>query len=145
MVAAMRLARGRLLCLTLALLLVQCRAADRTDLRRASPSENDKIRLTAPLAQAIVSSPLTVSGEARGTWYFEASFPVRLVDANGGELAAAPARANGEWMTTDFVPFDVVLTFSIPATATGTLVLVKDNPSGLSANADSVSIPVRFQ
>lgn len=137
--------RGRLLRLTLGLLLVQCRAADRTPPQETPAVGNDKIRLTAPLAQAIVPSPLTVSGEARGTWYFEASFPVRLIDANGGELAAAPARAKGDWMTSEFVPFDVVLTFSTPATATGTLVLVKDNPSGLPANADSISTPVRFQ
>jgi ABC-type Fe3+-hydroxamate transport system substrate-binding protein len=90
-----------------------------------------------------VTSPLTVTGEASG-WYFEASFPVRLLDGNGNEIAVAPAQAQDDWMTTDFVPYSATLTFTTPATATGTLVLEKDNPSGEPANAESVMIPVTF-
>lgn len=106
--------------------------------------ETDMVRVDSPRSGATVSSPLTVSGEARGNWYFEASFPVRLLDANGKELAVAPAQAQGEWMTTEFVPFSVTLTFSLPTTATGTLVLEKDNPSGLPQNAGEVRVPIRF-
>ena len=102
------------------------------------------ITVAAPSANATVASPLTVTGEARGSWYFEASFPVRLLDANGLELAAAPAQAQGDWMTSDFVPFQATLTFAVPATATGTLVLQKDNPSGEPQNDASVTIPVSF-
>lgn len=109
------------------------------------PVANDKIRLNTPLANSIIKSPLTISGEARGNWYFEASFPVRLYDANGKELLAIPVMAKGDWMTTDFVPFEAVLTFSLPATDTGTLVLEKDNPSGLPEHADSITVPVRFK
>ena len=47
-------------------------------------------------------------------------------------------------MTTDFVPFSVTLTFVKPATATGTLVLQKDNPSGLPEHDASVEMPVQF-
>ncbi len=102
------------------------------------------IRVSAPTANATVSSPLVVTGEARGNWYFEASFPVRLLDANGQELAVGPAQAQGEWMTTNFVPFRISLTFATPTTPTGTLVLEKDNPSGLPENADEIRIPVKF-
>ena len=91
-----------------------------------------------------VSSPLTVKGEARGYWYFEASFPVELLDGNGNQLAIKPAQAQGEWMTEDFVPFSVTLTYPTPATATGTLMLRKDNPSGLPENDDWLAIPVTF-
>ena len=91
-----------------------------------------------------MQSPLTVKGEARGNWYFEASFPVRLFDADDKELAVIPAQAKGEWMTTEFVPFEITLNFSRPKTATGVLVLEKDNPSGLPEYDDSISIPVRF-
>jgi hypothetical protein len=108
-------------------------------------STNDNIRLTTPLANSIIKSPLTIRGEARGNWYFEASFPVKLYDANGKELLATPVMARGDWMTTDFVPFEAVLTFSTPTTDTGTLVLEKDNPSGLAEHADSITIPVRFK
>lgn len=104
----------------------------------------DLIRVSSPLSNAIVASPLTVKGIARGNWYFEASFPIHLYDANGKELVVVPAQAQGEWMTTEFVPFEVILTFSKPATSTGTLTLEKDNASGLPEHDDSISIPVRF-
>jgi hypothetical protein len=47
-------------------------------------------------------------------------------------------------MTSDFVPFKAELKFSKPTTQTGTLILRKDNPSGLPQNDESVSIPVQF-
>lgn len=93
----------------------------------------------------VVKSPLTITGEARGNWYFEASFPARLLDANGKELAIKPAQAQGEWMTTEFVPFEVMLEFQPPSTNTGTLVLEKDNPSGLPEHANELRIPVWFR
>lgn len=92
-----------------------------------------------------VASPLTVTGRARGTWYFEASFPVQLLDGNGNVLASGPAQAQGDWMTTEFVPFAITLpAFAAPGTANGTLVLKKDNPSGLPEHEDELRIPVRF-
>lgn len=110
-----------------------------------APAEKDNlIRVTTPLPNAVVRSPLTIGGEARGTWYFEATFPVKLLDANGKELAAIPAQAQGEWMTENFVPFTATLAFPKPETKTGVLVLQKDNPSGLPANDDELRIPVIF-
>jgi hypothetical protein len=95
----------------------------------------------------VVESPLRVRGQARGPWYFEASFPVKLLDANGGLLAAAPAQARGAWQTEDYVPFEVELVFDaskISGPREGTLLLEKDNASGLPENADELRIPVRF-
>lgn len=106
--------------------------------------KEDKIRVTNVSPNQIVSSPLVVQGEARGYWYFEASFPVELVDGNGKQLVITPAQAKGEWMTTEFVPFSVTLNFSKPTTATGTLILRNDNPSGLPENQEELRIPVRF-
>ncbi len=108
------------------------------------PSKDDLIVVNNLTANATVASPLIVRGEARGNWYFEASFPVRLYDANGKELAVGIAQAQGEWMTTEYVPFETILTFSTPTTQTGTLVLEKDNPSGLPEHDNSLVIPVRF-
>src|SRR3989344_2112098 len=102
------------------------------------------VRLTTPRPNDEITSPLIVTGEARGNWYFEASFPVRLLDGNGKEIAVVPAQAKGDWMTTNFVPFRAELTFIAP-TKEGTLILEKDNPSGLSENADEVRIPIRFK
>lgn len=105
----------------------------------------DLIEVRTPLPDAIVRSPLTVEGRARGTWFFEASFPVYLIDANEDTVAVIPAQAEGEWMTPSFVPFTVTLTFTPPASETGTLILSKDNPSGLPEHAAELRVPVRFR
>lgn len=103
-----------------------------------------RVRVESPRPNAVASSPLAVGGSARGPWYFEADFPVRLLDGEGRELASAPARAEGEWMTEDFVPFGATLSFERPAMRTGLLVLDRSNASGLAENAALVAVPVRF-
>lgn len=107
-------------------------------------SHNDLITVAAPLSWAQITSPLSITGEARGSWYFEAQFPVKLYDANGTLLGSTAAQASSDWMTTDYVPFMTSLTFAPSATATGTLVLEKDNPSGQPQTADQLVIPVSF-
>lgn len=108
------------------------------------PIGNALVRLAEPEANAVIRSPITIRGEAKGNWYFEGSFPVRLLDGNGDVLGVVVAQALGEWMTTDFVPFEATISFPAPETGTGTLVLEKDNPSGLPENADELRVPVRF-
>ncbi len=105
------------------------------------------IKVFSPTANASVASPLVVKGEAKGNWYFEASFPVRLYDANNAEVPLTPSyiMTTEEWMTTEFVPFEATLTFTKPTTPTGTLVLEKDNPSGLPEFDASISIPIKFE
>ena len=102
------------------------------------------IELDSPRPNEVVKSPLVIQGQARGNWYFEASFPVKIVDGKGTVLATVPAQAQGEWMTTEFVPFRVELSFPQPTTEKGMLVLEKDNPSGLPEHADELRIPIRF-
>lgn len=103
------------------------------------------ITVTRPLAEDTVSSPLVVSGTVPGSWSFEASFPVRLLDADRKELATAPATLNGDWMTDSQVPFSVELEFEAPTTGSGILVLERANPSDMPENADKLEIPVRFE
>jgi hypothetical protein len=105
----------------------------------------DLIELRTPLPGAILLSPLTLEGRARGSWFFEASFPVYLLDADGDTIAVMPAQAEGEWMTQAFVPFKATLTFTPPASPTGTLILAKDNPSGLPEHAAELRVPIRFR
>lgn len=102
------------------------------------------IGVASPKSGDVISSPFTFSGKARGYWYFEASFPVRVFDANGAELGVGVARALGEWMTEDFVPFAGTVEFRTPETLTGKVIFQKDNPSGLTAHDASVEVPVRF-
>ena len=94
---------------------------------------------------SLVKSPLQITGRARGNWFFEASFPVQLLDNNRTVLAQIPAQAQGDWMTEDLVPFTAELTFTAPAGDTGRLVLRRDNPSGLPANDAELIVPIRFR
>jgi hypothetical protein len=112
---------------------------------KTKDSHDDLIRVSLPLKNQIVKSPLTVTGEARGTWYFEATFPIKLLDSNGNVLVQSHGQAQGGWMTNEFVPFTAQLNFAAPMTETGSLVLEKDNPSGLPEHDDSIIIPVRFE
>lgn len=105
----------------------------------------DLIRVDSPRPNTLVSSPLKITGQARGTWFFEASFPARILDSNGVELGVVPVQALGEWMTTDFVSFSTELKFDAPQTKTGKLILEKDNPSGLPENNDSLIVPIKFE
>lgn len=109
----------------------------------ACPNE-DLITVASPLPFARISSPIEVSGEARGEWYFEASFPVQVLDANGSLIGQGIAEAQGDWMIEDFVPFKATISFEDSSTATGTIVLRKDNPSGLPENDDELRVPVSF-
>lgn len=124
----------------------QCKAPNGTfteDIGNALEKQNF-IRVSKPQPNEIIKSPLEITGEARGYWFFEASFPIKLRDENGNELGVAIAQAKSDWMTEDFVPFEATFEFQKPATNRGVLILEKDNPSGLSEHADELRIPVRF-
>ncbi len=103
------------------------------------------IRVFTPTQGQTISSPLAITGEARGSWFFEASFPIQLVNADGKVVGTAIAQAQGEWMTNDFVPFRATLEFSSPGSTTGMLILNKDNPSGLPEHDARVSVPIVFE
>ncbi|MEX2361688.1 MAG: Gmad2 immunoglobulin-like domain-containing protein [Patescibacteria group bacterium] len=104
----------------------------------------DLIKIDSPRPNAVITSPLTIKGQARGTWFFEASFPVHLYDANDKQIAVKPAMTSENWMSEDFVSYEVVLTFKKPTTKTGYLLLKNDNPSGLPENDDFLKVPVKF-
>ena len=112
---------------------------------------SDRNRLTEPVPGDTIESPLVLTGEARGTWYFEATFPIVLTNWDGLIIAEGYAEAEGDWMTEEFVPFTATLTFTNPVQEgdpdfmhTGYLILQKDNPSGLPENDAALEIPVRF-
>lgn len=102
-----------------------------------------EVLISQPLSGETVSSPLAVTGQARGNWFFEASLPVKLITFNGDEIVSHYAMAQSDWMTTDFVPFETTLVFTTTATS-GYLVISKDNPSGLPENDASFMIPLNF-
>jgi len=112
--------------------------------------KEDLIQVDSPRANETVASPLTITGQARGNWFFEATFPIILADWDGKIIAQGHATALSEWTITDFVPFSATLEFTAPKPIKGVvnrgfLILKKDNPSGLPQYDDSLEIPVLFK
>jgi hypothetical protein len=103
-----------------------------------------EIDLTKPEANEIIKSPLEIEGRAIGNWFFEGSFPIKLINENGETLAQGIATAQGDWMTAGFVPFKARLDFNVGSSTIGMLILQNDNPSGLPEKEKQFGLPVRF-
>ena len=107
-------------------------------------AKRDLIQVTVPRPNASVSSPVSVVGQARGNWFFEASFPVKLVDAGGKTLGTGIAQTTDEWMTTSFVTFTATVSYTAMAPGSGTLVLMRSNPSGDPSRDEELNVPVEY-
>lgn len=107
--------------------------------------KKEGILISSPKSNEKIKSPLKIEGQARGFWYFEAQFPAELYDANNNFLGRAILRAKDDWMTENFVPFEGELSFSPPATSSGTLKFLSDNPSGLPENQKVFEVQVQFE
>jgi Immunoglobulin-like domain of bacterial spore germination len=121
------------------------------DVQKEIDKKADIIKIENPAGMAVISTPLALKGQARGNWFFEGSAPVSLVDWDGKIIAEGMVTADGEWMTTEFVPFTGTLEFVSPYTPgdedfmkRGSLIFKKDNPSGLPENDDALELPVLF-
>jgi len=90
---------------------------------------------------------LKISGEARGYWFFEGDFPVIVTDWDGRIIAEGYASAGESWMTEDFIPFEAEISFEVDnsISSKGTLILQKDNASGMPEHDDALEIPVIFE
>lgn len=111
-------------------------------------ASSDMIIVDSPEPGERITSPLTIRGEARGQWYFEASFPFSIVDWDGRIIAESFATAQDDWMTEEFVAFEGALEFQTPDTSVsdrGWLIIRNDNASGLPENDRAIEIPILFQ
>ncbi len=122
-----------------------------SDVQTSIDTTSDMIVVDSIESGSVIESGMMLTGKARGGWYFEASFPVTVVNWDGLIIAEAPATAQSEWMTSEFVPFSVPLNFVSPFKPgepdfmkRGAIILQKDNPSGLPENDDAIEIPIQF-
>ncbi|MFZ2193090.1 MAG: Gmad2 immunoglobulin-like domain-containing protein [Candidatus Moraniibacteriota bacterium] len=109
----------------------------------------DKILISSIKPNDEISSPVTISGKARGSWFFEGSFPIEIYDDNNKLLIATtalfvPKSEIDTWMTEDFVDFKSVVNFNEPSADSGYILFKKDNPSGIAENNESFKLPVKF-
>lgn len=125
---------------------------DQNEMISPTPIETDNndvlthpmITVTSPTPHSEVTSPITVTGEAMGSWFFEASFPIKIVDEEGNTLGTGFAMTSDDWMTEDFISFAGEITFDANGKTKGKIIFMRDNPSGLPANNDSFELPVSF-
>lgn len=118
-----------------------------TDLSPTPARSHNMITVTSPYPGEKISSPLNVSGKARGGWFFEGSFPIDITDFEGNIIAQKYATAQDDWMVprTTEVPFSGTIEFSVPEGVTrGYIIFKKDNPSDNRVLDDEFSIPVVF-
>ncbi len=108
-------------------------------------ASKDLIEVELPFPGAVTGKEFGVIGKARGYWFFEGSFPIELLDKDGKLLATSIAQAEGGWMTEDFVPFKALIKAPIDYIGPATLILRKDNPSGLPENDASISFPITVE
>ncbi len=115
-----------------------------TNATTSSDELHDLIVVDSITPNTLIENPLRLSGKARGMWFFEASFPIELRDSDGNLLGQAIAQAQSDWMTTEFVSFNGILSWATSTTKSGVLLLKKDNPSGLPEHDRTLIIPVVF-
>ena len=107
----------------------------------------DLISVDSPRIGEVVANPIVIKGKARGYWFFEASFPITVVNWDGLIIGEGFATANGEWMTEEYVPFTATITYDaskIGPYTRGSLILKKDNPSGESKFDDAIEYQITF-
>jgi hypothetical protein len=113
----------------------------KTTFKDKEENSNPNIVVSVKSNQTI-TSPFQINGKARGFWFFEASFPIKLIDENNNILTIGIAQAKGNWMTSDFVDFEAKIEFFAENDGKGFLIFNRDNPSGLSENNEEFRLPV---
>ena len=108
-------------------------------------ASSDDITPEFPLPSTVVGKQFKVSGKARGYWFFEASFPIQVLDKNEKVLVTSIAKADGDWMTTEFVNFSADISIPNNYTGSATLILNKDNPSDMQDKDALISFPVTIK
>ena len=106
---------------------------------------HERVSVTYPKLNASVAKKFTVTGKAPGNWFFEASAPYMLTTPEGDKIAQGHLDAIGDWMTTELVEFKGEVSVNPAYSGPATLVLMKDNPSGMPEHDDSLEIPIVVQ
>lgn len=118
---------------------------DRYKQETGQGDSSEDIIITTPVPEQKVNSPIQVAGKVRGSWLFEATAPVAIVDWDGRIIGESYIESEGEWMTEDFVPFVGSISYDLPIdsySSLGTVIFRRANPSGLPQNDSTVEVSV---
>lgn len=128
----------RLLLAAVAAALVACSPPPEEE--RAPAPVIELATVDAPVTNARVISPLTFSGSAPASWYFEEQFDAVLIGDDGTVYAQAPAQASGE--DEGNRPFTGEINFTVTADTPATLLLQEQSTGDDDGSQAEVRVPV---
>lgn len=105
-------------------------------------AKGEQVIIYTPNNNDIINSPITIIGQIPGNWAVEGDFMAYVKDSDGNNIGESIVKINGDWTATDLVPFSTTISFD--GSGAGTVVLQKDNPSGLPENDDQVVLNVQL-
>ena len=99
-------------------------------------SSTEIVYIANPGHNSSISTPLTVTGAARGYWYSSTgTFPVILANANGVIIAKGTAQALTTTATNDLVTYTANLIYSFqPSNSQGTLIIKSGGAKDMTAS-----------
>ncbi len=86
-----------------------------------------------------------VKGSVTGDWFFEGTFPVRVLNQQGEIVETLSAEALEEWTTEEAVPFSFKIDMDLEEESIVVLKFEKSNPSDLEESNDSAEITVTLK
>ena len=92
-----------------------------------------------------VDEGFEVKGSVSGSWFFEGTFPVRVLNMQGEIVRSIPVTTQDDWMTEDLVNFSFKLDTQLEEESIVVLRFEKSNPSGLEENDDFVKVTVTIR
>lgn len=104
----------------------------------------DIIQVSNPKSNSLIISPVLVEGIARGYWFPEGDFLIRVQNAKEEELGTEIAYAMKGGTEEEFIPFQAMVSFSESSVKEGVIILKKNSSSGLLEAEDELRVPVRF-
>jgi len=99
-----------------------------------------------PRPNNVIEESFVVTGEARGTWFYEGTLPIKLIAEDETVLYDDLIITDVYWMTEDFVPFEIPIQFEKGDYTKGNLIIERDIPSVESGlDSEFLEIPVTFK
>jgi hypothetical protein len=105
----------------------------------------DIIIIDSPKPYQKVQVPIIIKGKAKGSFFFEGTFPIRIEDENGNLIVSDYIMTKENWMTENFVYFETYFYFEKGNLRKGFIIFEKANPSGLLENKFEIRIPLYFE
>ncbi len=102
------------------------------------------VEIISPELGMEIGPPVSVQGQASGTWFFEAILPISVTNVEGSVLAEDLIMTEEDWMTEEMIAFEKELDFEAPDANFGFIKISKNDPSGIPRNANDYYWPIEF-